>query len=117
MSWKDVHKLIIYCTTQILALQKDKGLLKPCDGYVQFSDLKKNDEWYAGKNRGYTNVVMVQLTISLQRGFSGHGYPLDATRVNALGKDAYLASGKDGDRNKIVLSGANNVMRVMRIGA
>jgi hypothetical protein len=115
-SWREVHQLIIYCVTQILTVQKAKGLIKPCNGYVQFAGMRENLQWYAGRNKGYTDTVMVQLTVSLKDGFSGHGYPLDNKRVNALGKDPNLTTGTYGAWEGIQLSGDNNNMKILRHG-
>lgn len=116
LDWRSVHRVICYATAQILTLLRSQKQLKPVDGYVQFTDLRGNQQWYAGRNRGYTNVVMVQLRATVKDGFGGHGYPLDQHRVQALPKNAWIAQGTFAATAEVELNAANNAIRIMKIG-
>jgi len=116
LDWRAVHRVITWCTDRILTAQRERGLFKPVDGYVEFTDLRDNQHWYAGRARGFSNVVMVQLTMSVQDGFSGHGYPLDRHRVEALPKGAWLTTTTFAEAEAVQLSSANNSIRILRHG-
>jgi hypothetical protein len=109
LEWTDVHKLICYCAKEILTRQKAAGLQAPTDGFVTFAGLAE-DHWPAGKGKGRTNTVKVQMGTAGGE-FSGHGYPVDDAGFNA-NDSPYKITVTNNAWNTTILTAANSTVRM-----
>jgi hypothetical protein len=65
----------------VIAHQKNQGHATAENAFVIVTNMRNQDFWDAGKGKGTTNIIKIQLTFKTTA-FEGHCYPCDYNKYD-----------------------------------